>query len=340
MRLGVDVMGGDNAPEEIAKGCAEVLEHLQDDDQLVAAGPKSQVESLLREHNALDKRVEIIDTPEVIAMDDSPVEAVRSKRDSSIVRLAHMASPKATPAERLDAWVSAGNTGAMVSACAMYMRRLRGVLRPGIVVTVPTFAGPIILVDVGANIEPKPHHLAQYGVMGSIYAEQVLGIKSPRVALMNVGGEEQKGTAEMKSARDLLRATPNIDFTGYIEGRAAFSGGADVIVTDGVLGNVMLKLAEGLSTSIIKGLVSEIEGIDRELLTRVKPVLKGFYDKYDYHEYGGAPLMGANGYCLISHGSSKARTIKNAILRARNLVSIGLNETIVKRLRAQEEVAA
>jgi glycerol-3-phosphate acyltransferase PlsX len=222
----------------------------------------------------------------------------------------------------------------------MHMRRLPGVLRPGIVVTVPTFAGPIILVDVGANIEPKPHHLAQYGIMGAIYAEQVLGIKAPRVALMNVGGEEQKGTAEVHTARDLLRATPNINFTGFIEGRAVFSGGADVIVTDGVLGNVMLKVAEGLSTSIIKGLVTEIEGIDRELLERVKPVLKGFYDKYDYHEYGGAPLMGANGYCLISHGSSKARTIKNAILRARNLVDIGLNETIVERLRAQEEIAA
>jgi len=340
MRLGVDVMGGDNAPEEIAKGCVEVLEHLQDGDQLVLAGPIEQVKSLLSEYAADDDRIQVIDTPEVIGMEESPVEAVRGKRNSSIVRLAQLSSRKADPAEALDAWISAGNTGACVSASAMHMRRLPGVHRPGIVVTVPTFSGPIILVDVGANIEPKPHHLAQYGVMGSIYAEQVLGIKEPRVALMNVGGEEQKGTAEMQTARDLLRATPKIDFTGYIEGRAAFSGGADVIVTDGVLGNVMLKLAEGLSTSIIKGLVSEIEGVDRELLDRVKPVLKGFYDKYDYHEYGGAPLMGANGYCLISHGSSKARTIKNAILRARNLVEIGLNETIVERLRAQEEIAA
>jgi glycerol-3-phosphate acyltransferase PlsX len=340
MRLGVDVMGGDNAPEEIAKGCADVLEHLQDEDQLVLAGPQEQVESLLNEIGVSDSRIQVLDTPEIISMEEPAIEAVRSKRNSSIVRLAQLASRKATSDKAINAWITAGNTGACVTACAMHMRRLPGVHRPGIVVTVPTFAGPIILVDVGANIEPKPHHLAQYGVMGSIYAEKVLGIKTPRVALMNVGGEEQKGTAEMHSARDLLRATPNIDFTGFIEGRAAFSGGADVIVTDGVLGNVMLKVAEGLSTSIIKGLIKEIEGVDPELMARVMPVLKGFYDKYDYHEYGGAPLMGANGYCLISHGSSKARTIKNAILRARNLVEIGLNETIIERLRAQEEIAA
>ena len=338
MRVGVDVMGGDNAPEEIVSGCVSVLDQLQDDDVLVLAGPQQIVTDLLKEHGVDDPRLVVLDTPECIEMAESPVEAVRSKRNSSIVRLAELASPKAAPDEHLDAWISAGNTGACVSASAMFMRRLPGVHRPGIVVTVPTFAGPIILVDVGANIEPKPHHLAQYGVMGSVYAEKAIGIENPRVALMNVGGEEQKGTADMKQARDLLRATPNINFKGYIEGRAVFNGEADVIITDGVLGNVMLKLAEGLSTSIIQALAHEVGKVDPDLALRVKPVIKNLYSQYDYHEYGGAPLMGANGYCIISHGSSKARTICNTILRARQLVDIGMNETIVERLRAQEEV--
>ena len=339
MRIGVDVMGGDHAPQEITAGCLEALDQLPEGDQLVLAGPADAINEQLKAGNAsLDPRLELLDTPEVIGMDDSPVEAVRSKRNSSIVELAHLASPKTPEGKRLDAWISAGNTGACVTAASMYMRRLPGVLRPGIVVTIPTFSGTIVLVDVGANIEPKPHHLAQYGVMGAIYAQGVLGIDNPRVALMNVGGEEQKGTADMKQARDLLRATPAIDFQGYIEGRAVFDGGADVVITDGVVGNVMLKLAEGLSSNITKALVQEVIATDPDLGSRIMPVVEQLYAKYDWHEYGGAPLMGANGYCLISHGSSKARTICNTILRARQLVDIGMNETIVERLRAQEEV--
>jgi glycerol-3-phosphate acyltransferase PlsX len=331
-------MGGDNAPEEIVSGCIAVLDQLRDDDVLVLAGPRKIVEDLLKKKDVDDPRLVVLDTPDVIGMAESPVEAVRAKRNSSIVRLAQLASRKTDSEERLDAWLSAGNTGACVTASAMYMRRLKGVHRPGIVVTVPTFAGPIILVDVGANIEPKPHHLAQYGVMGSVYAEKVLGIENPRVALMNVGGEEQKGTADMKQARDLLRATSSLNFKGYIEGRGVFNGEADVIITDGMLGNVMLKLAEGLSTSIIQALAHEVGKVDPDLAQRVKPVIKNLYTQYDYHEYGGAPLMGANGYCIISHGSSKSRTICNTILRARQLVEIGMNETIIERLRAQEEV--
>jgi len=339
MRIGVDVMGGDNAPEEIVSGCVSVLDRLQDDDVLVLAGPAERTRELLARDGAEGHdHIVILDTPESIGMAESPVEAVRAKRDSSIVRLAELASPKASDDDRLDAWISAGNTGACVTASAMFMRRLKGVHRPGIVVTVPTFAGPIILVDVGANIEPKPHHLAQYGVMGAIYAEKAIGIENPRVALMNVGGEEQKGTADMKQARDLLRATPSVNFKGYIEGRAVFNGEADVIVTDGVLGNVMLKLAEGLSTSIIQALAHGVGQVDPELTERVKPVIKNLLNQYDYHEYGGAPLMGANGYCLICHGSSKARTIFNSILRAKQLVENDMNQIIVERLRAQAEI--
>jgi glycerol-3-phosphate acyltransferase PlsX len=273
-------------------------------------------------------------------MDESPVEAVRSKLDSSIAVMAALASPRKAArkgTESLDAVISAGNTGACISAAQMHMRRLRNVHRPGIAVTLPTFSGPIVLLDVGANIEPKPHHLAQYGVMGDVFAKDMLGIASPRVALMNVGGEEQKGTAEMKQARDMLRSAAGLNFIGYIEGRAVFDGEADVVITDGVVGNVMLKLAEGLSSGIFKAIAREMASIDPELAKRFQPIVMKLYSDYDYHDYGGAPLLGVNGVCLISHGSSKARTIRSAVRRARQFVELKVNEAITERLGAMEE---
>jgi glycerol-3-phosphate acyltransferase PlsX len=175
-------------------------------------------------------------------------------------------------------------------------------------------------------------HLAQYGVMGEAYARALVGIKEPRVAIMNVGGEEQKGTDDMRLARDLLRRAEGSNFTGFVEGRGVFDGEADVVITDGVVGNVMIKLAEGLSSGIFKALAREVLAIDPELAARLEPVVKSLYAKHDYHEYGGAPLLGVNGVCLISHGSSQARTIMNAILRMRLFVLSGVNATISHRL--------
>jgi glycerol-3-phosphate acyltransferase PlsX len=220
------------------------------------------------------------------------------------------------------------------------MRRLPGVHRPGVAVTMPTFGGPVVLIDVGANLEPKPHHLAQYGVMGEVYSKLTFGIKQPRVALMNVGGEEQKGTAFMKKVRDLLRAEGTLDFIGYIEGRSVFDGEADVVITDGIVGNVTLKLAEGLSAGIFKAIAREVFEKDPELAARLEPVVKGIYAKHDYHEYGGAPLLGVNGVCMICHGSSVARTITNAILRSKQFVESRVNEAITRRLSAMREAAA
>jgi glycerol-3-phosphate acyltransferase PlsX len=276
-------------------------------------------------------------------MDEPPVEAVRSKPDSSITVLAELASARKASrrgTEPLDAIISAGNTGACVAAAQMHIRRLRNVHRPGIAVTIPTFSGPIVLIDVGANIEPKPHHLAQYGVMGEIYSRRIMGVQNPRVALMNVGGEEQKGTAEMKLARDLLRSAEGANFVGYIEGRAVFNGEADVVITDGVVGNVMIKLAEGLSEGIFKAITREVMRVDPTLAERFQPVVKEIYAQHDYHEYGGAPLLGINGICLIAHGTSEARTIANAIRRAKDLVDAKVNDAIVERLGLVEEAVA
>lgn len=331
MRIAVDVMGGDNAPDQILKGCIQAIPLLSQSDRLVLLGDEETIRDGLSERGfASDARVEIVRTSEVIGMDEPPVEAMKAKKDSSIVVMNQMASPRAE--NRVDVVISAGNTGACVAASQYFMRRLPGVIRPGICVTIPTFSGPIVLIDVGANIEPKPSHLAQYGVMGDVYAREILGVKNPRVALMNVGGEEQKGTDLMRNARDMVRQFENLNFTGFVEGRGVFNGEADVVITDGVVGNVMLKLAEGLSSGIFKALAHEVLATDPELVLRLESVIKNLYAKHDYHEYGGAPLLGVNGVSLISHGSSKDRTIKNAILRGKAFAEAKINEKIVARL--------
>ncbi|MGA0285456.1 MAG: phosphate acyltransferase PlsX [Phycisphaerales bacterium] len=337
MRIGVDVMGGDHAPGEILKGAFAALEQLDADDRIALAGDRDLIAEAIAERGIDDPRIEIIGTTEVIEMAAPPVDSVRQRPDSSIVVLARMSGPKEA---KLDGWLSAGNTGACVTASQFHMKRLPGVHRPGIAVTVPTFAGPIVLLDVGANIAPKPHHLAQYGVMGRVFSQKVLGVENPRVALMNVGGEEQKGTTEMKRARDLLRSSRDTNFIGYVEGRGVFNGEADVVITDGVVGNVMLKLAEGLSAGIFKAIAAEVMEIDPSLALRLEPVVRSIYAKHDYHEYGGAPLLGVNGYSIIAHGSSVARTITNAILRTRQFAQSGLNDAMVSALAEMEEVPA
>ncbi|MEM7228321.1 MAG: phosphate acyltransferase PlsX [Planctomycetota bacterium] len=334
MRIGLDVMGGDHAPHAILEGALAVAPQLDDDDCLVLVGDQDAILDALDGWDGPRDRIEVVHTTEVIGMAETPVEAVRGKPDSSIVKLSQMAGRKAS--DPLDAIISAGNTGAKVTGAQMYMRRLRHVHRPGIAVTLPTFNGPIVLIDAGANIEPKPHHLAQYGVMGDIYSRLILGRENPRVGLMNVGGEEQKGTADMKLARDMLRDMPDLNFVGYVEGRGVFDGEADVVVTDGVVGNVMLKLAEGLSSGIFRAIAREVHTIDPELAVRFKPVVESIYRKHDYHEYGGAPLLGVNGNCLICHGSSESRTIENAVLNARRLVASGVNAAISDRLAIME----
>lgn len=338
MRIGLDVMGGDHAPGAILDGALAAVEHLEGDDVLVLYGDEAIIETAMEAAGADSTFFEVVATTQAVSMEESPVEAVRAKQDSSLVRMCRDGSRKAD--RPLDAAISAGSTGAFVAAAQMYMRRLKGVHRPGIAAAVPTPAGVVAFIDVGANIEPKPHHLSQYGVMGSVYSEIVLGVQTPRVALMNVGREEAKGTGELKAARDLLREMAGVDFVGFVEGRSVFDGVADVVVSDGILGNVTIKLAEGLSQGIFKMLAREIGKMDPDLLPRFKTVADAIMAQYDYHEYGGAPLLGVNGNCLICHGSSEARTISNAVRAARQMVVDGLNERIIARLAVCQEVGA
>jgi glycerol-3-phosphate acyltransferase PlsX len=262
---------------------------------------------------------------------------VRQRTDSSIVKMALLGSPKTE--SPVDVVISAGNTGACVAAGIMHMKRLPGVHRPGIAVTIPAFHGPIVLCDAGANPEPRGTHLWQYGVMADVLAKEVLGIDNPRVALMNIGSEEAKGSDLVKQARDLLRSTPGINFIGYVEGRDFFAGAADVIVTDGFVGNTVLKMAEGMAKSLFEAIAQEIFELDPNLAVQFEPVVKQIYRKNDYHEYGGAPLLGVNGAMIIAHGSSEARTIRAAIRNAREFVAHDVNRHIIERIRAVESLA-
>ena len=335
MRIAIDVMGGDHAPDAIVKGCVEALPLIAPDDELILVGDRAVIEDILSDRGVADRRVTIEATTQVISMDDSPVEAVRAKPDSSLVRLAMLGSSRKT-ARPADVVISAGNTGACVSAATMYMKRLPGAHRPGIACTIPSLAGPVVLCDVGANPEPRATHLAQYGVMADVFARRMLGKTSPRVAQMNIGSEEAKGTGMIKQVRDILREIPDLNYIGYIEGRDLFEGVADVVVTDGFVGNTMLKLAEGLARSLFKSLFTEIMNYDVELGLKMEPALKSLFKKNDYHEYGGAPLLGVNGSCFICHGSSEARTIRNAIRNAREHVQAGVNQAIIERLAQLE----
>ncbi len=330
MRVAVDVMGGDHAPDAVLKGCVMALPDLASDDTLVLVGVRAIIQDFLDERGVNDPRLEIVHADEVIHMDDSPAKAVRSKPDSSIVKMAQLGSKGHE--NRCDVVLSAGNTGACVAAAMLHMRRLPNVIRPGIAVTVPSFHGPVVLTDAGANPEPKPEHLWQYAVMADVIARQLLKIENPRLALMNFGAEEAKGTDLIKETRDLLRATPGINYIGYVEGRDFFDGVADVVVTDGLVGNTMLKSAEGMAKSLFKAIAQEIVAQDPELLQRFEPIVKAIYAKNDYHEHGGAPLMGVNGACFIAHGSSEARTIRAAIKNCRDFVLSGVNDTVVRRL--------
>ncbi len=335
MRLAIDVMGGDHAPDAILKGVFASLVHLAPDDRLVLVGPRDVIEDTMREHRVTDDRLEIHDAREVISMDESPVSAVKSKPDSSIVQMSLLGSP--TKAAKLgvpqaDAIISAGNTGACVSAATMHMRRLPGVHRPGIAVAIPSFSGPLVLCDGGANPEPRPLHLAQYAVMADAMARLLHHIERPRVALLNIGSEEAKGTDLIKEVRTFLRATPDLNYIGYIEGREILEGAADVIIADGFVGNTTLKLTEGVAMSVVKAIFQAIFEADPNLALQLDVVAKSLGKRLDYNEFGGAPLLGVNGVCVICHGSSKPQTIAAAIRNTREQIASHLNDEIVRRL--------
>jgi len=320
-------MGGDYAPQAIVRGALEALPSMNGHELVLIGDEKAIRQELERSGNKAADKVQIVHTSQVIGMDEIPVEAVRQKKDSSICRMVQMAARG-----ELDGVISAGNTGAFAAASQLRMRLLPGVSRTGIAVVIPSFTGPIVLCDAGANLAPKPHHLVQYAHMAGAYANHVLKVARPRVALLSVGEEDVKGTALVKTVHEKLRADGLINFVGNVEGRDLFRGGCDVVITDGFVGNIVLKLIEGLAEGLFKTIAKEIALASPELARSFDPVIKRVWANHDYAEYGGAPLLGVDGACIICHGRSDHVAIRNAVRVAMEYLDKNVNSVIAAEL--------
>ncbi len=327
MRIAIDAMGGDNAPSAIIAGALESIELLDESDEVILVGPEEVISKRLPSSRPRGASIRVVHAPDVIEMDEAPIESLRKKVKSSIAVMAKLAKR-----DQADAVISAGNTGACVAAFQMRMRNLPEVNRPGIAVVFPTFGGPVTLCDVGANIACKPMNLYQYAVMSSIYSKHLLGIENPRVGIMSIGSEDAKGNEVVKKAREFIKSDSGLNFIGNIEGRDIFKGVCDVAICEGFVGNVVLKITEGLVDGLFKAIKHELMQEKLRLAMKFKPIMKRIYKKYDYNEYGGALLLGINGTALICHGASESRTIKNAILAAKNYHTKKINDKIVEHL--------
>ena len=311
MRILLDGMGGDNAPQEIVKGAVLAAELIEE--EIVIIGREEAIRKELKRNKYKGTKITVVDAREEITMHDSPVKAIREKKDSSLVVGLNMLKEG-----KGDLFVSAGNTGALIVGSRLLLGRIRGIDRPALASIYPDMVNmqPCLLVDAGASAESKAQNLLEYGLMGSIYMEKVWGRANPRVGLVNLGAEESKGTSVTTDAYQRLSAAP-LNFVGNVEAREVPRGACDVIVCDGFVGNVVLKLTEGVSLTIFKlvknalmeNLKSKIGGV------LVKGQLGKLKDEFDYEEYGGAPVLGVNGPVMKMHGSSTATAVKNAIIR-------------------------
>ncbi len=331
IRIGLDAMGSDNAPLSDVEGA--VLAAREFKYEIILVGNEALIKKELEKHKPTPSNISIHHASEAIGMHEQPVLCVRRKKDSSIVVLSNLAKEK-----KVDAIVSAGNTGAMVCAATLKCRLVQGIERAGIGIVMPTLKGPMLMIDGGANIDAKPSHLLQYGIMASAYAEYILGKKSPKVGLLNVGEEESKGTGFLKEAYGLLESS-GLNFIGNVEGRDLFIGDCDVIVCDGLVGNVALKVTEGVAHAFGEMLKVELKS---RILSAIGAILarnafKSMKKRMDYTEYGGAPLLGVNGVCIIGHGSSNPKAIKNAIRVAGEEVVKNVNQHIIEAIAARKE---
>jgi glycerol-3-phosphate acyltransferase PlsX len=317
VRVAVDAMGGDNAPAVEVEGAVAAARDGAGAIEVVLVGRQAAIEAELAKHGAVGLPLSVVDAPDTIAMDESPAAAVRRKRRASMVVAAELHK-----SGEVDGVVSAGNTGAFVAATLLALGKLPGVRRPAIASLFPTVKDPVLVLDVGASLDSRPSDLLDFALMGDTFARHVLDRERPRVGLMNIGEESTKGGEVILEAHRLLSASP-LHFVGNIQGRGLLRGEADVVVCDGFVGNIMLKLTEGV-IDLLAGVLSG------DLRTGV---LQTLAKKLDYAEYGGAPLLGVNGVVIIAHGSSSPKAIKNAVNVAARFVDIDLDGKIVDSLR-------
>lgn len=330
--VAVDAMGGDNAPLEIVKGAVDAI-NINKNIIVKLLGTKDLVERELEKYSHDKERLIVIPTTQVIDVHEPPVSAIRSKKDSSLVVAMNMVKNK-----EADALVSAGSSGAILVGGQVIVGRIKGIERPPLAPLIPTKNGVSLLVDCGANVDARSTHLVQFAKMGSIYMENVIGIKNPKVAIVNIGAEEEKGNSLVKETFPLLKNCTDINFIGSIEARDIPSGYADVIVCEAFVGNVILKLYEGLGATILskvkEGLMSTFRSKIGAIL--IKPALKKTLKTFQADEYGGAPLLGLNGLVVKTHGSAKAKEVTNSIIQCLTFKEQKINEKIKENILNQK----
>lgn len=329
VKVVVDVMGGDNAPTEPVKAAAAAVEE-RSDIEVILTGNKDVIEKELEKYTSAPReRIHIVPTTEVIETAEPPVMAIRKKKDSSIVVGLNMVKK-----QEADAFVSSGSSGAVLVGGQVIVGRIKGVERPPLAPLIPTAEGVSLLVDCGANVDARPSHLVQFAKMGSIYMEHIVGIKNPRVAIVNNGAEEEKGNALVKETFPLLKECKGINFIGSIEARDIPSGNADVIVCEAFVGNVILKLYEGLAATLMSkikgGMMKNTRSKMGALL--IKPALKETLKEFDTTKHGGAPLLGLKGLVVKTHGSASSVEIKNAIFQCVDFKQQQINEKIAEHI--------
>jgi len=329
MRIAVDAMGGDAAPSVVVEGAVYASRFLKQH-KVILVGDEEQIRRLFQMFGG-GLGLDVVHAPEVISMEDSPIGAIRRKRNSSVCVAAELVHEG-----KADAMVSAGSTGAAVAASCLTFGYLPGIRRAGIAAPLPTRTGGVcVLVDAGANMAPTPLHLLQYATMASVYCRAAFDIRSPRVGVLNVGEEDVKGNSLAREANVLFKET-NLNFAGNVEGRDIFEGTCDIVVCDGFVGNVLLKAAEGLAETMLHLIGSELRRTIRRRVGAVlcKTAFRRVKSRMDCSEYGGAPLLGVNGVSIISHGGANARAIFNGIRVAARLAEMDLNKRIIEEVEA------
>jgi len=326
MIIAVDAVGGDYYPESPVKGAIEATKENRELN-VILLGPEETVKREMDKYEHDSQRVHFKHAPQVIDMDEAPAQAVKMKRDSSIV-----VGLGLLKAGECDAFVSAGNTGALLAASTFLLGKLEGVMRPAIAATYPTIKGYRLLIDAGANLEVRPEMYYQFGQMASIYAEHVMGIENPKIGLLNVGEEEEKGTDDLKEAFELLNDLPF--FIGNVEGRDILPAKADVFVCDGLVGNLLLKLGESIPENLERFIVKGVKTLEltKDETQMVMKVLKVSLSQFNYENVGGVPFLGVNGVSLVGHGGSSPKAMKNMILNAVKCVENNINDKIVASL--------
>ena len=335
VKVVVDAMGGDNAPEEPVKAAVEAVKE-KENIQVILTGVQDVIEAELRKYPDYPKdRIRVVHASQVIETAEPPVMAIQKKKDSSIVVGLNLVKK-----QEADAFVSSGSTGAVLVGGQVIVGRIKGVERPPLAPLIPTKDGVALLIDCGANVDARPSHLVQFAKMGSIYMENVVGVKNPRVGIVNIGAEEEKGNALVKETFPLLKACQDINFIGSVEARDIPAGVCDVIVCEAFVGNVILKLYEGVGAALISkvktGMMQNLRSKIGALL--VKPALKATLKSFDASEYGGAPLLGLKGLVVKTHGSSKAVEITHSIIQCVQFKQQNINEKIKEHISVKEEL--